>query len=307
MGGYILEVGFKWALYIYFLLYDWRMLVIYWSIVAVHTVIHYCIRDESTNLNRLKIRLATWDSPTDSNCYVKMVVPVGPWEKYAAKKLKEDGTKVTLTHVALKSVGHAMSRVPGTNGKITFGKFSQFPTVDVNTLIDMDGSDLAQITVTNTDGKSIKEMSDETRDIVRKIKSKKNTDHKERTKAFDYMPDWMVSIALQVGAFLSYNMGMAVPALKMKKHGMGSFLLTNVSSLNFKEAYAPLCNFTRNAATCVLCTPHWQWQLDENGQNGKSVKVCNFMWTCDHRFIDGAAGSKLIDGVTEVFERPERF
>jgi hypothetical protein len=54
---------------------------------------------------------------------------------------------------------------------------------------------------------------------------------------------------------------------------MGSFMLTNVSGLNYIEAYAPLCNFTRNAATCVLCTPHWQYKLDENGQNGKSVKV----------------------------------
>lgn len=236
-----------------------------------------------------------------------MVVPVGPYKKFAEKKLAKDGTKVTLTHVALKAIGHAMSKVPGTNGKITFGKFTAFPTVDVNTLIDLDGSDLAQVTVTGTDQKSITEMSNETRDIVRKIKTKKNMDHQERTKAFNFLPDWMVSIALQAGGFLAYNLGIGIPALKMKRHGMGSFLLTNVSSLNYKEAYAPLCNFTRNAATCVLCTPHWQWLLDDNGQNGKSVEVCNFMWTCDHRFIDGAAGSKLIDAVNEVFNNPEKF
>lgn len=100
MGGYILEEGFKWALYIYFFFYDWRMLGIYWTIIGVYTIIHFMIRDGSTNLNRLKIRLATWNSPTDSNTYVKMVVPVEPFEKYAAKKMAQDGTKVTLTHVA---------------------------------------------------------------------------------------------------------------------------------------------------------------------------------------------------------------
>lgn len=273
MSTYVLEVGFKAALYIYFLLYDWRMLVIYWSIVAVYTVIHWCIPDGSTNLTRHKIRVGTWDSPTDSNVYVKMVVPVEPFEKFAAKKLKQDGTKITLTHVALKAIGNAMSKVPGCSGKITFGKFTPFPTVDVMTLIDMDGTDLANITVVSTESKTITQMSEECRDVIKKIKTKKNTDHQKRTGSFEFLPDWAVSMALQLSAFVSFNLGLSVPALKLKKNGMGSFMLTNVSGLHYKEAYAPLCNFTRNAATCVLCTPHWQYLLDDNGQNGKSVKV----------------------------------
>jgi hypothetical protein len=273
MSSYILEVGFKWALYIYFLLYDWRMLAIYWSIVGVYTVIHWSIPDGSTNLTRHKIRMATWDSPTDSNVYVKMVVPVEPYEKFAAKKLAQDGTKVTLTHVALKAIGNAMSKVPACNGKITWGKFTAFPTVNVNTLIDMDGSDLAQITIDSTETKTICQMSDECRDIIKKIKTKKNTDHRDRTASFNFLPDWAVSITLQLGAFVGFNLGCGVPALKLKANGMGCFMLTNVSGLSYKEAYAPLCNFTRNAATCVLCTPHWQWMLDNEGKNGKSVKV----------------------------------
>jgi hypothetical protein len=207
MSSYILEVGFKWALYIYFLLYDWRMLAIYWGIVAVYTLIHWSIKDGSTNLTRHKIRMATWDSPTDSNVYLKIVVPVEPFEKFAAKKLAQDGTKVTMTHVALKAIGNAMSKVPGCSGKITFGKFTAFPTVDVNTLIDMDGSDLAQITVTSTDTKTICEMSEECRDVIRKIKTKKNRDHQDRTASFNLLPDWAVSIALQLGAFVSCNLG----------------------------------------------------------------------------------------------------
>jgi hypothetical protein len=207
MGTYILEVGFKAALYIYFLLYDWRMLVIYWSIIAVYTVIHWCIPDGSTNLTRHKIRVGTWDSPTDSNVYVKMVVPVEPFEKFAAKKLAQDGTKITLTHVALKAIGNAISNVPAINGKIIFGKFTPFATVDVMTLIDMDGTDLANITVTSTETKTICQMSEECRDVIRKIKTKKNKDHQARTGSFKLLPDWAVSMALQLSAFVSFNLG----------------------------------------------------------------------------------------------------
>lgn len=88
---------------------------------------------------------------------------------------------------------------------------------------------------------------------------------------------------------------------------MGAFLLTNVSGLGYEEAYAPLCNFTRNAATCVLCSPYWEQRFDENGQNGKVEKVLNFMWTCDHRFIDGAGGADLMKNIKAVWENPEAF
>jgi len=104
MAAYVLNQGFKFALYIYFLLYDWRMLGIYWTIVAVYTYIQYKTQEDSPNSNRSKIRIGTWDSPTTSAVYLKMQVPVEPFEKYAAQKLKQ-GVKVTMTHVAMKAIG----------------------------------------------------------------------------------------------------------------------------------------------------------------------------------------------------------
>jgi len=68
-----------------------------------------------------------------------------------------------------------------------------------------------------------------------------------------------------------------------------------------------LCNFTRNAATCVLCSPFWIQKFDDNGENPKATKVMNFMLTADHRFIDGATGAYMNTGIKAVWSNPELF
>jgi len=236
-----------------------------------------------------------------------MVVPCAPFEKFAKERLEKTGTKITHTHLALKAIGHALSLLKGVNGKIIFGRFKAFPDVGVSTLIDLDGKDLTQTTVNKVDKKTITEIAKECRDIVKAVKTKKNTDHRDKTRFADFLPDWAVNIATQLTGFIMYNLGIDVPPLKVAANGFGSVLLTNVSGLGYKEAYAPLCNFTRNAITAVLCTPYWTQTFDDNGENAKVEKVINFMWTGDHRFIDGSAGSVILKGIDEVFRNPEKF
>jgi len=236
-----------------------------------------------------------------------MVVPYGPFEKFAKEKLEKEGVKITATHLALKAIGHAMTLNKGMNGKIIFGRYQQLPDVGVSTLIDLDGKDLTQTTVNAVDKKTITEISKECHGVVKAVKTKKNTDHKDKTRIVDFIPDWAVIIMLEIGAFLMYNLGIALPPLKMKANGFGSILLTNVSGLGYKEAFAPLVMFTRNTVTAVLCTPYWTQTFDDNGENCKTEKVMNFMWTADHRYIDGSAGSVVLKGIDEVFRNPEKF
>merc|ERR1712021_157452 len=133
----------------------------------------------------------------------------------------------------------------------------------------MDGTDVAPLRINACCTKSIVELAEETKSRVRRIKEKKDLEHKEMTDPFKLLPDWVVVIAMELGSFLAFNIGYDIPALKVKANGAGSVILTNVSSMNYTEAWAPICNFLRNSATSVLCKPFWETQVDSNGENPK--------------------------------------
>ena len=255
MSKYILEYGFTMAILIYSFLYDKRLLGIYFGIIGVYTIIHYMIKDDSHNGVRTKLRLATWSGGSGPEIYFKHTIALKPFEEFAAKKLKE-GVKITLSHVACKAIAHALSIVKGINGKLIFGKFVQHEDVAVNTLVDIDGTDLVQNTFNKMDKKSITEIAVEMRELIIAIKSKRNKRHAKKVGGMEFLPDWAVSIIVCLSTTIAYNFGFNLPYFDSKKEEFGTVLLTNISALGYREAYAPLVDFTRNIACVCLCEPH---------------------------------------------------
>lgn len=83
-------------------------------------------------------------------------------------------------------------------------------------------------------------------------------------------------------------------------------MLTNVSSMQgYEEAYGPISNLTRAIATVVLCTPK-QRPIVHNGDI-VAAKIMNVMITFDHRYLDGASGSKLSQNIMDVWNNPANY
>jgi pyruvate/2-oxoglutarate dehydrogenase complex dihydrolipoamide acyltransferase (E2) component len=123
----------------------------------------------------------------------------------------------------------------------------------------------------------------------------------------------LVQVLSQVVAFVSYNLGLAVPALKVQKHHAGSFLLTNVSAIKgftdviqiLYKAYGPITNFTRSQATVCMCAPQ-EKAIVENGEI-KIGKIMNINITFDHRYLDGGSAPKMFGPMTDVWENPQKY
>lgn len=120
------------------------------------------------------------------------------------------------------------------------------------------------------------------------------------------MPVVLVQLLTQLTSFLTYNLNLPIPQLNFHKNQFGTFLLTNVSSMKgFHEVYAPMTNFTRSIATIVICTPEDKPVV----RNGQVVvgHTLNMTITYDHRFLDGAAGSKMIEDIQDVWHNPSKY
>lgn len=101
---------------------------------------------------------------------------------------------------------------------------------------------------------------------------------------------------------MSYNFGISIPPLSLDKHAFGSVLFTNVSGFGVDNVYGPLCSFTRNIATVVLCSPSLKPVVHE-GQI-KARRMVNVMITFDHRYQDGSAVGKMMNNFIDVFYNP---
>ena len=119
------------------------------------------------------------------------------------------------------------------------------------------------------------------------------------------MPASLAAVVTQLMAFISYNLGMAVPAVSLEKNHFGSVLLTNITSFGITEVYAPLCSLTRNFMCVTACSPEERAVVE----NGVVVirKKMNLMVTADHRYLDGAAAPKLKKAVDAVWSDPSKF
>lgn len=62
------------TVFLYGLLVDCRMLMIWLGFFVVYHGIGYLLGHWELQSNRQKIRIATWDPPTDPNCYGKVEI-----------------------------------------------------------------------------------------------------------------------------------------------------------------------------------------------------------------------------------------
>ena len=110
---------------------------------------------------------------------------------------------------------------------------------------------------------------------------------------------------IHVVSFLSYNLNLSIPALAVEKNAFGSALLTNVSGFDIKEVYGPLCPFTRNICTIVLCAPELRPTVIEGKIEIR--KKLNVMVTFDHRYQDGSGVPLMLNSMREVWYNPQKY
>lgn len=116
------EVSTFGTILVYGILYDFKIILIWLVFLATYIALGLISSPPSMNSNRRKVRMATWNAPTEPNCYVKLEVNTDAIDKFIAQKEKE-GQKVTYTAIALKAIGNAYNNRMHEHGKIVFNRY----------------------------------------------------------------------------------------------------------------------------------------------------------------------------------------
>jgi len=252
---------------------------------------------------RRKLAIATWSRPPEGNIYGKITIDATNAMRYIAEIKERDGIKLTITHLVGKAVAMALKKAPGLNGRILFGAFEPYPTVDITYLVALeDGADLAKARIADADKKSLPEIAGELRALAKRLHDKKDADYEKSKNMLRALPTWIIRPLLFVVGWLGGALGISVPALGVEKFPFGSCIITSVGMLGLDEGFAPPTPFARTPLLVLVGAMRDRPAVVDG-------ELCvrpqfTITATIDHRFIDGFQGGILAKEARRILENP---
>lgn len=237
------------------------------------------------NSTRRKLAIATWAAPREGNIYGKLVCDATEALAYVEHLRKTAGVKVTIGHIIGKAVAMAMKQAPGLNGRIVFGRYVPFETVDIAFLVALEnGRDLAKKKIERADEKSIVEIANILKEGAGKLRDGKDEAFEKSKGLVRLLPTAILSPVLWLTGFLTSSLG--ISAMGLEPFPFGSCIITNVGGFGVDEAYAPPTPFARVPVLILVGAVKDQPAVVD----GKVVPrpIVTITATVDHRFIDGA-------------------
>lgn len=253
---------------------------------------------------RRKLAIATWSAPREGNIYGKLTLDATKMNAYIKEVREKSGQKVTITHVVGRAVAMALTKAPGLNGRIVWGRFESFPSINVTYLVALqEGEDLAKATIADADKKGITEIATELGALAKKLHKGEDSDFEKSKGLLRALPTWVLRPLLNLTGWLASALGMSIPALGVQPFPFGSCIVTSVGMLGLDEGYAPPTPFAR-VPLYVLVGAMRDQPAVVDGELAVRPLI-TLTATIDHRFMDGFQGGILAKEIRRVFDNPE--
>ena len=259
---------------------------------------------KKTNYNSWdKVNLGSWKVNGDSQIYCELKVDVEKAEKYI-KKLNEDNEcKITITHFVGRVLGLIMKDTPDLNVLVKLGRI--YYRNEVNIFFHVaDEGDLSGYCLKNIDEKSLITISKELRQAAQSIRAKKDPSFKKIKSSWKIIPVECSKMILGFIRFITNTLNLNIRALGIPKDPFGGLMITNIGSLGFDSAFAPLPPYSEVPFLIALGKSRFNPVCDDNGkiEAKKQISLC---MTIDHRIIDGYRGSIIVEKIKNYFDNPE--
>jgi pyruvate dehydrogenase E2 component (dihydrolipoamide acetyltransferase) len=250
-----------------------------------------------------KVNLGSWSVNGDSQIYCELKLEAQEALNYLKIKNENQNTKVTITHFLGKVMGNVLRDLPELNVMVRHNKI--FLRDEVNIFFHVaDKGDLSGHCVKKINEKSIISLADELSTAAKNIRTNNDETFKNIKKSWKLIPVGCSKFILGVIRFINYNLNLSISALGIPKDPFGGLMITNIGSLGFDSAFAPLPPYTEVPFLIALGKIKYEPICDEQG-NIEAKKMVTLCITMDHRIIDGYRGSFVAKEIKKYFNQPE--
>lgn len=297
------------GLVFYVLMFNWELLNIFLYVSSGYLILTYLYYPYWSPYNSLrkKVSIVSWSDPYGPEIYSQIKVRFSKALNMIEGLNSEGKAHITPTHLVIKAVADTLSKFPALNGKLAFGSFVPYETVDVSCLVALDGgSDLNFVCFRGADCKSLRDIAAEAQSNV--VSARSGEDRKMHSKAsgpFKLIPTCVGGIMVEVVSWLAITVGIDLSLFGVKKHTCGPAVITNIGTMGADLIYAPFPPMLRLPVILVMNTIKDEVVVD----NGELTidKVLTIAATIDHRFIDGVQALKAQNFLQQVLEDPEKY
>ena len=303
---FVLTFAMLVAIFFYGLLYSPALLLIFATSIGLYVALERYFKKKGTTMFRRKIQIATWSESGDPTSWSKLEVNLTKTDEFIKEyNAQHPDDRITLTVIALKSLGYAMASAGKSWGKLSFGNFIPSQSVDVTVLVNVEGDNVINALVKNCDKAGIESINAQFKPSIKKIKRKEDKDINFQFKLVKMLPTFIVKIFLTISSFVVYELGLPFNILKMKKNHFGNAILTNVTSFNLVDVYASHVPFTKGMLVCMLNTPELRPTVVDNQVVARKMMNINFLF--DMRFIELKELADILKTIKNVFEDPKEY
>ncbi len=250
---------------------------------------------------RRKIAIASYKVPKEGNILGELTVDATAALAYLEWVRETTGERATITTLVGKAVATALAEEPTLNGRITFGAFRPYKTVDISFLVALEeGADLAQAKIAEADTKSVAEITRHLRERAERLRARQAEDFEKSLGIVRILPTWILRPMLWFTGFV--NTGLGIPLFGQKAVPFGAGIITSVGMFGLDKGFAPPTPFCRVPLYVLVgSVVDRPWVVDGRVAVRPLLTVTA---TIDHRFIDGYQGGVLARAFRRVFDNP---
>lgn len=292
------------AHFIWSLIHHNTLFYLYLLIIIIYTVINYTHSTKFRNTFRRKMQIATWSDGGNPRVFGREPVDWTHIKEVLAKNAKKDAKTFPRAVVFAKAFAVALKSIKKSLGKITFGTFVIFPSVDVSVQVRIKKGEIAWVLLRDCDKKSIRELAQEYELEAEKLKKGKHVAHNFHTQLFDKLPAFLVQLGMRIAMFFANDCGLDLAFLKLEKHPFGILSIADISESGVADSFGALNPLMKCAINVQLGMP-----VERAVAVGEKVEVREIMYynvVFDHRFADGTDGAKMMKELKEFLNNLDK-
>jgi pyruvate dehydrogenase E2 component (dihydrolipoamide acetyltransferase) len=250
-----------------------------------------------------RLAAAGWRRPDDPSVYATIEVDAGEALELIERLRRDEGVRVTLTHLVAKALAMALAAYPKANGLVLGSQVYLRHEVDIFCQVSRDDdSDLSGVKLPSADRMSLAAIAEELGQRARRVRAGEDAEVEQTKSALSRVPGWLLRPALRSFAFLTYELGLDLSRFGIAYDSFGSAMVSSVGSVDsgITCAHAPLLPLSR--CPIVVLVPR---VVNRPVAVGEAVQVrptLQLGCTFDHRLLDGMLGAKVAAALRENLE-----
>ena len=160
------------------------------------------------------------------------------------KKLNEEhkDVHITMTHLLTHCSAWSLYKMRRDVGKLPYGQFKADKRYGVSVLVDVEGGkDLVPVTVWDGHKMTIPEIAKYIQERVDRARKGKDERHNKATKSANFVPTFLAGPLGTILTYMATVLKIPMTPFGLKSDSFGQLTITNVGTMGYTSAYAPLC------------------------------------------------------------------